>query len=183
MTGGGAHAWQQMLADGESNTSSGLAFDPAGALLVAGRSRNTLAIAMRVFKLSRASGAVFDARLDAASANAMQADSQGNVIVAGAANGAMSTSSTPPHVAGCGAQFHRQRPARLGRAIALDAQNNVIVTGTADGSHSHTDMRTVKYAATNGVELWSVGFNNGGVRESIVNYGYTVLPVAAGIYR
>jgi FG-GAP-like repeat len=50
----------------------------------------------------------------------------------------------------------------IGYAIAVDRNNDVVITGSSSDTVGGFNMRTIKYAATTGAELWNVTKNSGG---------------------
>jgi uncharacterized delta-60 repeat protein len=103
-------------------------------------------------------------------ANAIAVDSDGNVYVTGYSYGGTTTTNDYATIkySANGARLWVARYNGPGNgvdipyALGLDAQHNVYVTGRSFGSGTASDFATIKYASTNGSQLWLARYNGPG---------------------
>ena len=169
-----------------------VAIDSAGNVLMAGKSQDTsYRRNIRTIKLNGATGqessntphpAVIAGALPAPlpfSSKAMGVDSNGDVVVTGYIHdvGAAESIRTIKYSAGAGAELWNvsykgsstSLPTNRGNALAIDQSNNVIVTGVSSDAPGGKNMRTIKYAAGTGSEIWNMGYDGSAGNDDEAN--------------
>ena len=102
-------------------------------------------------------------------ATALALDSAGNVIVTGNSYSSNETRDymTIKYAGSNGSKFWLRRYNGVtdgedwGYAVAVDSAGNVAVTGHSDGTGTYQDYATVKYAGSNGAQLWVRRYDSG----------------------
>lgn len=187
----GTVAWESRYDSGLMDVAAAVAFDAAGNVLATGVSdAGAEGNVMRTVKLAAADGsALWERRFGGgiSGGTAVRADARGNVIVAGyATNRAGDMDIATVKYAADGtpmwqAAFAGTTPGmEFARSLALDAAGNVVVTGASHTADAGPEIRTIKYAAPDGAELWSAAHRGGapGGEDS----GHIVLAAADGTY-
>ncbi|HYC38449.1 MAG TPA: hypothetical protein VEC19_18620 [Usitatibacter sp.] len=182
----GAVLWRKLYDSGGRDFAAALAVDAAGDAIVVGTTRFASGASnIRSVKNAGATGRtlwdVVDGGDGPAVAGAVRADGSGNVIVTGSRGDDIRTlkySSTG--ALAWQARYAGTAPgAESGRAIAIDAVGNIAVTGRSYSSAgAGAELRTIKYAASNGAELWSAAHRGSGPEDS----GHAVLATADAVY-
>lgn len=172
----GTTLWRAVFPAGNTVANGvALALDTAGNVAVTGFSIESTGQKIRTIRYDGTTGTELWNVVRASAAgsvdigNAIATDSSGNVFVAGrTADGGGSGDNMRIIKYGrtTGAELWTQaisgnvvNSADAANAIVIDAHDDVIITGTTEDSIGSNNMRTIKYAGTNGSELWNVSLS------------------------
>jgi hypothetical protein len=187
----GATAWQQRVDGGRRDVAVALALDASGNAFVAGTSAASESQdVIRVARFDAASGAIAWQRTHGGAgfngASSIGVDARGNAFVTGhAAVAAGNDDIVTLKYDSAGTLLWQSRFAgtRAGlenaRALTLDASGNPVVTGISyTQGEAGSDIRTLKYDAGNGGELWNTAYRASGAEDS----GYALAAVGDSVY-
>jgi len=145
-----------------------IAVDPAGNAIVGGPIDSPAdpgSYSLKVLKVAAGGGPILWQRSTPSSTHAgvggLGIDPQGNIVVAGSVDYAMTTLKLAP-LDGRVLWRSDYPGSSWAESLALDEQGNAIVTGWNDGGLRRADIRTIEYASATGAPLWSIGYDEGG---------------------